>query len=53
MVSVFSYIKEHLDGNGQAIYELGEEFRTYGGHILQIKAEMRYQLYLKHWVNHW
>jgi hypothetical protein len=30
MVAVFSYINEHLDGNEQAIFELGEEYRAYG-----------------------
>ncbi len=45
MVTVFSYIKEHLDGNEQAIFELGEECRAYGQQFFQNKVEVQNQLY--------
>jgi hypothetical protein len=30
MLAVFRYIREHLDGNEQAIWELGEQCRQFG-----------------------
>ncbi len=45
MVAVFSYINEHLDGNEQAIFELGEEYRAYGQQFFQNKAKVQNQLY--------
>jgi hypothetical protein len=44
MVEVFKYIKEHLDGNEQSIFELSEECRMYGEKLVHNRAEVNSQL---------
>ena len=44
MTAVFKYIKEHLDDNEQAIFELSEECRVYGQQLMNNRAEIQSQL---------
>ncbi len=44
MVAVFKYIKEHLDGNEQAIFELSKKCRMYDEQLAHNRAEVSSQL---------
>ncbi len=44
MLAVFRYIREHLDGNEQAIWELGEQCRQFGQQQQDNNQQVQQQL---------